>query len=142
MLTPSAKAIALIKKFEGCKPKAYLCPAKVPTFGFGATGPDVKLGMVWTQAKADARLACDVAKFAKGVAAIGPKATQAQFDALVSLAYNIGLGALKGSTLLKLHNAANYKAAAAEFSKWAQGGGVTLPGLVTRRKAEAALYIS
>jgi lysozyme len=142
MMETSSKAIALIKKFEGCKLKAYLCPAKVPTIGFGATGPDVKLGMVWTQAKADARLASDVAKFAKGVAAIVPKATQSQFDALVSLAYNIGLGALKGSTLLKLHNAGNHKAAAAEFAKWVKAGGVTLPGLVTRRKAEAALYAS
>lgn len=142
MLTPSSKAVALIKKSEGCKLKAYLCPAKIPTIGYGATGKDVRLGIVWTQAQADARLASDVAKFAKGVAAVVTTASQGQFDALLSMAYNVGLGALEGSTLLRLHNAGNHKAAAAEFAKWVKAGGVTLPGLVTRRKAEAAMYIS
>ena len=141
-MTPSPQCTALVKRFEGCKLKAYLCPAKVPTIGYGATGPDIHLGLVWTQAQADARFDADLALFAAKVERIlnGAKTTQAQFDALCSFAYNLGVGNLGTSTLLKKHKAGDYAGAQAEFAKWNRAGGKVLDGLTTRRAAEAALY--
>lgn len=92
--------------------------------------------------QAVARLTTDVAAFSSGVRAMlaNVATTQGQFDALVSFAYNCGLAALRGSTLLKRHTAGQYHAAQLEFQKWVKGGGKVLPGLVRRRAAEAALY--
>lgn len=73
---------------------------------------------------------------------LGGKMTQGQFDALVSFAFNLGIGALAKSTLLKKHLAGDYAGAAREFAKWKFGGGRVLPGLVKRRAAEVALYLS
>jgi len=132
----------LIKQFEGCVLKAYLCPAKVPTIGWGSTGPDIKLGMVWTQAQADARFDAHVAEFAEKVAKLIGDAptTQGQFDALVSFAYNLGTNALAKSTLLKEHKAGKWLYAKAEFGLWNKAGGKVLAGLTRRRADEAALY--
>ena len=142
MPTVSAKGETLIKSFEGCRLKAYLpTPNDVPTIGWGTTGPDVKLGMVWTQKQADDRFTAHVAEFAAKVAKlVGPKVTQNQFDAMVSLAYNIGTGGFGSSTLLKLHKAGDYKGAAAQFGRWNKQAGKVLNGLTKRRAAEAALY--
>lgn len=141
-LHPSSRCLEIIKTFEGLRLKAYLCPANIPTIGFGATGPDIKLGMVWTLPQAVARLTADVTAFSTGVRAMlaSVTTTQGQFDALVSFAYNCGIAALKGSTLLKRHKAGQHRAAQLEFQKWVKGGGKVLPGLVRRRAAEAALY--
>ena len=141
LLAPSRTCYALIRHFEGCRLQAYLCPAHVPTIGYGATGPDIKLGLTWTQAQADTRLQADVMRFGLGVRALLLRAptTQGIFDALVSFAHNAGLDHLKTSTLLKLHLAGDHPGAADEFGKWVYGDGVVLPGLVERRKAEAAL---
>ena len=143
-LTVSAKGEALIKSFEGCRLKAYLpTPNDVPTIGWGTTGPDIKLGLVWTQKQADDRFTAHVAEFARKVEKlVGPKVTQNQFDAMVSLAYNIGTGAFGSSTLLKLHKAGDYKGAAAQFLRWNKQAGKVLNGLTKRRAAEAALYAS
>lgn len=144
-MTPSARCASFIKGYEKCRLTAYL-PTKddVPTIGWGSTGPDIKLGMTWTQAQADARFAADLARFAANVSALVGKAptTQAQFDALVSFAYNVGYGdgGLKTSTLLRLHKAGDYAGAAAQFARWNKQKGKVLNGLTTRRAAEAAMY--
>lgn len=141
--TISAAGLALIKQYEGCKLTAYPDPGTggAPwTIGYGHTGPEVKKGLTITQAQADAYLAADVAQFEMAVRGLCPVTTQGQFDALVSLAFNIGSGALSSSTLRKKHFAGDYAGAAAEFPKWRFAGGKELPGLVKRRGAERALY--
>jgi lysozyme len=148
-LRPSQACIDLIKRFEGCKLTAYPDPGtgRDPiTIGWGSTrdeiGQPIKRGTVWTQAQADARLADDVAEFAEKVLALlgGADTSQCQFDALVSFAYNLGIGNLRQSTLLEKHKAGDYTGAAAEFARWNKADGKILPGLVKRRAAEATLY--
>ena len=149
----SSKGLDLIKSFEGCAKKrsdghleAYPDPAHASgdpwTIGWGSTGTDIHRGTVWTQEMCDARLASDVARFAKKVEALldGAPTTQSQFDALVSFAYNLGTGNLASSTLLRLHKAGKFAAAHDEFAKCCNAGGKRMAGLVRRRAAEAALY--
>ncbi len=135
----------LIKSFEGCKLVAYPDPATggYPwTIGYGATGPGIRKGVVWTQAQADARFTQDIAKFAAKVTALlnGAPTTQSQFNALCSLAYNIGTGSLTSSTLLRLHKAKDYEGAANQFLRWNRAAGKVLTGLTRRREAEAKMY--
>lgn len=137
----------LIKQYEGCKLKAYPDPATGGdpwTIGFGATGPGIKKGVVWTQAQADDRFTADIGKFAAQVAAkIGAApTTQGQFNAMVSLAYNIGMGNFGQSSLLRLHKEGNYDGAAGQFGRWSNANGKKMTGLVRRRAAEAAMYRS
>jgi lysozyme len=137
----SRNGIELIKHFEGCELTAYKCPADVWTVGYGHTGSDVLPRMVITKEKANQLLARDVERFEHGVNLRAKvDLNQGQFDALVSFAYNLGLGALERSTLLKLVNAGRFDAAAGEFGKWVKAGGKVLDGLVRRRKAEAHLF--
>lgn len=132
---------ALIKEFEGLRLKGYLCPAGVPTVGYGHTGPDVKVGMVITEAEADRLLDCDLERFEKAVARmVTMQTSDNQFSALVSFAYNLGENALRNSTLLKRHNSGDHTGAADEFEKWVFAGGKRLAGLMRRRAAEARLY--
>ena len=130
----------IVKQFEGCKLKAYICPAGILTIGFGSTGPHVKPGMVITQDQAEELLRSDLRRFEDYVADHCGKTTDNQFAALTSLAFNIGEGALAKSTLRKLHMAGDYAGAQAQFARWNRGGGKVLPGLVKRRAAEAKLY--
>jgi lysozyme len=144
-LTASPVAVENIKAFESCQLKAYADPGTGGdpwTIGWGATGPGIKKGVTWTQQQADQRLAEDVARFSAGVAKAldGAPTTQAQFDALVSFAYNVGLQALAESTLLRLHKAGDYAGAAAQFARWNKAGGRVLPGLTRRRETEARIY--
>jgi lysozyme len=151
-MTPSESCTKLIQQFEGCAKKqpdgtfiAYPDPGTGGdpwTIGWGSTGPDIKTGLVWTQQQCDDRFAQHLADFAKQVSALlgNARTSQNQFDALVSFAYNVGTGALKGSTLLKKHLAGDYAGAAAEFARWNKAAGKVLPGLTRRRTAEAALY--
>jgi len=132
--------LALIKQFEGCELRAYRDPVGVLTIGYGHTGPDVTPGMTITQDQADALLRKDVARFEKAVAGMAKAATDNQFDALVSFAYNLGEEALRRSTLLRKHNEGDYAGAKAEFARWVNAGGKKLNGLVKRRASEAALY--
>lgn len=135
--------VALVREFEGCRLDAYRCPAGIPTIGYGATGPDIRMGMVWTQEQADARLVEDLARFADGVERlVEVDLSDNQFAAIVSFAYNVGLGALAGSTLLRKLNAGDYEGAADQFPRWNKGGGRVLPGLVRRRAAERDLFLS
>lgn len=136
----SDSGLDLIKRFEGLRLHSYRCPANIPTVGYGHTGADVCDGQTITLEKADELLRADVMRFEDGVARLAPTTTQGQFDGLVSFAFNLGLGALKSSTLLRKHNAGDYEGAAAEFGRWNKAGGKVLNGLVRRRADEAALY--
>jgi len=135
----------LIKSFEGCKLAAYPDPATGGdpwTIGYGATGPGIVKGVIWTQAQADERFTQDIAKFAAKVdALIGfAPTTQGQFNAMVSLAYNIGTGNFGNSTLLRLHKAKDYSGAADQFIRWCNANGKRMTGLTRRRAAEAKMY--
>ncbi|WP_019104081.1 lysozyme [Chromobacterium haemolyticum] len=138
----SAKGIALIQKSEGLRLKAYQDSVGVWTIGYGHTGPDVTSALVITHDQADALLARDLEKFEAGIMRlVKVQFNQNQFDALVSFAYNLGLGALQGSTLLRLLNAGDYAGAAAQLPRWNKAGGKELPGLTRRRAAEQALFL-
>lgn len=130
-----------IKTFEGCRLKAYRCPAGIPTLGWGRT-TNVHMGDTMTQAQADAWLDHEYDSFETAVhkAIDGAETTPNQLGAMVSLAYNIGIGNFKASTLLRLHHAGDHKAAAAQFGRWNKAAGKVLAGLTRRRAAEAALY--
>lgn len=140
----NAAGLELICRNEGCKLTAYRCPAGVLTIGYGHTGPDVVRGLEISQDKADRLLADRLEReFEPGVLKLldgGAPTTENQFSALVSLAYNIGLGGLRRSTVLRKHREGDYEAAAEAFAMWNQGGGRVLAGLVRRRKEEADLY--
>lgn len=138
--TINAEGLALIKAAEGCKLTAYVCPAGKLTVGFGSTGPHVTKGLTITQAQADELLRSDLRRFEDYVAEHCDPATDNQFSALVSFAFNCGTANLEESTLRKLHLQRKYDLAQAQFGKWVFGAGKKLPGLVKRRAAEAALY--
>lgn len=149
-LEVSEEGVELVKQFEGCHRvradgmiEAYPDPGTGGdpwTIGWGATGPDIKPGTVWSQTKADARLIEDIDRHAEDVRKVLGDAptSQPQFDALVSFHYNTG--AIARATLTKLHKAGQYAAAAEEFARWNKAGGRVLKGLVRRRSAEAKLY--
>lgn len=151
-LTLGPRGEAIIKEFEGCSKKlpdgrfaAYPDPASGGdpwTIGWGSTGPDIRKGVVWTQEQADVRFAEHSAQFAASVAALleGAPTSQHQFDAMVSLAYNIGVRNFAGSTLLRKHKAGDFEGAAKEFPRWNKAAGKVLSGLTRRRAAEAKLY--
>lgn len=135
------EGLELLKQFEGFRNKAYLDPVGIPTIGYGFT-KGVKMGQVMSREAADKRLAQEVAEFEKGVkSAISTATNDNQLSAMVSLAYNIGIGAFKKSSVLRRHNQCDFLGAADAFSMWVKAGGKTLPGLVRRRNAEAALYL-
>jgi lysozyme len=142
----NADGYALLKKFEGCRLKAYLCPANVWTIGFGNTfyedGTKVKEGDVITQQRADELAKFIVEQFANSIRSMIQKTlTENQFSACVSLAYNIGTGGFKKSSVLKKLNVnPNDPTIADSFRLWNKGGGVILKGLVRRREAEIELY--
>ncbi len=143
----SQNGINLIKKFEGKYLEAYTCPAGVLTIGYGHTGTidgkPIKLGMKISEKKAEKLLEKDLKQFEKGVSDyVKVPLTQGQFDALVSFSFNLGLGSLKSSTLLRLLNGGNYKEAAEQFGRWVKAGDKTLEGLVKRREAEKKLFLS
>lgn len=141
----SQRGIDLIKQFEGYSSMAYPDPATggAPwTIGYGTT-KGVKPGMVITAQQAEKMLRDDVAKFESGVSSlITAPTTQGQFDAMVSLAYNIGLGNFGKSTLLKKHNARCYTCAADQFRVWNRANGKVMNGLTKRRAAERQVYMS
>jgi lysozyme len=142
----NAEGYALLKKFEGCVLKAYKCPAGVWTIGFGNTfyedGTKVKEGDVITQQRADELAKNVVDKFAVSIRAmIKQPLNENQFSACVSLAYNIGTGGFKKSSVLRKLNVNPIDPTIADsFRLWNKGGGVVLKGLVRRREAEIQLY--
>jgi lysozyme len=137
----SKNGIDLIKNWEGCRTDAYLCPAGIWTIGYGHTRTATQ-GMKIDYTKADSLLLEDLKRFESAIRQlVKVPLNQNQFDALVSFTFNVGEDAFKGSTLLKLLNAGNYNAAAAQFGKWVYAGKKVLPGLVARREAEYQLFI-
>jgi lysozyme len=137
----------LIKKYEGFRAKPYLCPANVPTIGYGSTyyenGNKVKLtDQAITEQRATELLKALLLLYEKAVDSYCVDTiNQYQFDALVSFAYNCGTGNLKSSTLLKKVNAnPGDPSIKNEFMKWNKGLGKILPGLTLRRNEEANLY--
>lgn len=143
----SQKIKQLIKNWEGCRLTAYRCPAGVLTIGYGHTGPDVTPEKRITQAEADSLFETDIRKFTAKVAPLfaGVNLNNNQFDALVSLSYNIGSLSAKAPTLLRKVKAnPNDPSIRAEFLKHvnARINGILkpLPGLVKRRTAEANHY--
>lgn len=145
----STKGLDIIKKYEGFSSKPYLCPAKVPTIGYGSTyyedGSKVKLtDSPITQERATELLEALLVSFERAVDSYCiDTINQSQFDALCSFAYNCGVGNLKSSTLLKKVNVnPDNPTIKDEFLKWTKGGGKTLPGLIRRRTEEAQLYFS
>lgn len=136
------EGLELIKSFEGLRLKAYRDLVGVWTIGYGSTGKHVKPGMVITEAQAEELLREDLARFEANIAAKAQNASQGQFDAIVSLAFNVGNGAINRSTLLRMHNVGNYEGAALQFRRWNRAGGRVIRGLSRRRAAEERLYRS
>jgi len=131
----------LIKQSEGFRSEAYLCPAGVPTIGYGHTD-NVSLGDTITEENALQLLIDELKYYEDGVKdLVEVDLNDNQFSALVSFAYNVGIGSLEKSTLLKKLNKKDYIGAAEEFARWNKGGGKVLPGLVIRREKEKQLFI-
>jgi lysozyme len=137
----STNGLALIKRFEGCRLAAYQDSVGVWTIGYGHTH-GVKSGMTITQEQADNYLRADANTAGADVSRlVKVDINQNQFDALTSFVFNLGAGALAGSTLLKKLNAHDVAGAGNEFLRWTHAGGEELPGLVKRRTAERALFL-
>lgn len=156
-------------KYEGFRSRPYLCPAHIWTIGYGhvlyqeqirlpvvrVEGKEAPMirkeyplkpedNRVWTKTEIDELFRADVATFERGVLRLVPGVVgrQGSFDALVSISYNFGLGNLQRSTIRMRANRGDWEGAAAAFRVWTKGGGKVLPGLVKRREAEIALFLS
>lgn len=138
-------AVALIRKWEGCRLETYLCSAGVPTIGYGSTGPKVKMGMRITQEEADALLEKDVQRFVDVVdLQITAKLTNNQRCALICFVFNVGAGALFDSTLRRRLNSGEdpNRVAKEELPRWNKAGGKVLDGLARRREDELKLFLT
>ena len=156
----------LMHRYEGCKNRPYLCPAHIWTVGYGhvlyqdqirlpvvTDKPNVVVrkkyslkpedNRVWSKEEIEKLFANDVASFERGVLRLVPGCVgrQGSFDALVSFAFNAGLGNLQRSTIRMKANRGDWEGAAEAFRAWTKGGGKVLPGLVKRREAEIALFL-
>lgn len=143
----SRDGLALIKRWEGCRLTAYQDSVGVWTIGYGITTAaglgTVKRGMTITQQQADDWLVAALVKYEAAVSkALTRSPSQSQFDAFVSLCYNIGEGAFSRSTAVKLFNAGDVLGAADAFLLWRKAGGKVLQGLVNRRADERALFLA
>ena len=146
-MTPSESCLGLIRRFEGFRSEPYLCPAGVPTIGYGSTryedGTKVQLtDEPINKERADViMLATLRTEYAPAVNRyVRVPITQNQFDALCDFAYNAGAKNLLNSTLLKKLNALDYDGAAGQFERWVYADGRILLGLVHRREAERILF--
>ncbi len=142
----SAKGTDLICGFEGLNLQAYDDGVGVCTIGFGTTvypnGIQVKFGDQCTLEQAKSFMQHDLKRFEVAVSsAVKVPLNQNQFDALVSLTYNIGAGAFRNSTLLKFLNVSDYAGASQQFDVWIKAGGQTVQGLVNRRAIEKAYFL-
>lgn len=142
MMKLSAKGQRLIEEFEGREKTAYLDGGGVWTIGVGHT-KGVKRGQVATDSQIDAWLLEDSAEAVAGVnKAIKTPMSQNQFDAMVCLAFNIGVKAFTDSTLARMMNAHDVGGAALQFVRWNKDNGKVVNGLTRRRQAEADLFVS
>ncbi len=145
MRSIGSKGLELIKSFEGLAFEAYPDPATGGdpwTIGYGHTGKDVVKGRVITKGEADKLLVEDLDRFCKHVEKVTKgKLNQNQFDACVSLCYNIGPGNFSSSTLVKLIlSGSAVSHCQSQFLKWNKAAGKVMAGLTRRREAEAKLY--
>ena len=139
----STNGIDLICSFEGLRLKAYDDGVGVWTIGYGTTvinGTKVKKGDTCTVEQAKSYMANDLKQFESAVNQVKVPLNQNQYDALVSLAYNIGVSAFLNSTLFKKLNAKDYKGAAEQFPRWNRAGGKVMRGLTNRRSKERKLF--
>ena len=162
----------MMHRYEGFRDRPYLCPAHIWTIGYGhvlyqeqirlpvvrppgktkADIPTIRSEMplkledfrVWSKQEIDELFRADVASFERGVLRLVPGVVgrQGSFDALVSFAFNAGLGNLQRSTIRMKANRGDWEGAADAFMMWTKGGGKVLPGLVRRREAERFLFLS
>ena len=136
----SNTGIDLIKHFEGCETEAYLCPAGVPTIGYGHI-KGVQMGDVITEAQAHEMLVEELDEYESYINdLVTVSLNQNQFDAMVSWVYNLGGGNLRASTLLKVLNSGDYAGVPAQIMRWNKAGGKVLERLTRRRQAEADLF--
>ena len=141
-MTPSAAIATFIKSFEGCRNRSYQDISGKWTIGYGHTGSDVGPGDYWPQDKCELVFNQDLAEFGKLVAGllVLSNTTQYEFDAIVSLAYNVGITAVMDSTLRKMHNSGNPYKTVYQFLEWDHAGHSELLGLLKRRAQEAIIY--
>jgi len=158
----------LMHRYEGCRNRPYLCPAHIWTIGYGHVlyqqqirlpmtrkdGESVQIrkeyplaegdNRVWSKEEINQLFATDIASFERGVLRLVPgvHGRQGAFDALVSFAFNAGLGNLQRSQIRIKANRGDWAGAAEALMDWTKGGGKVLPGLVKRREAEKALFLS
>jgi lysozyme len=159
----------LMHKYEGFRSRPYLCPAHIWTIGYGhvlyqeqirlpvvrVEGKETPMirkefplkpedNRVWTKEEINELFRADVGTFERGVLRLVPGVVgrQGSFDALVSISFNFGLGNLQRSTIRMRANRGDWEGAAEAFRVWTKGGGKVLPGLVKRREAEIALFLS
>jgi lysozyme len=143
MNTLSSTGEDLIKSFEELKLVSYKDQRGRWTIGWGHTGPEIVGSMSCTESQAEYWFQRDTRAAVEGVEkSLQVNCNQNQFDALVSFTYNVGVGAEEHSTMLKLVNARDFAAAAAEFPKWDRVEGIENAGLKRRRLAEQVLFLS
>ena len=141
LMKTSNKGKNLIKEAEGLRLEAYLCPAGVPTIGWGHT-KGVKMGQHITLAEAEDLLVEDIAPIERLLNGMGINFRQEQFDALVSWIFNLGSGAFRGSTMHKrIVEDARDEEITDQMVQWVKASGRPMPGLLKRRVAEANLFI-
>lgn len=136
--------LSVVMTCEGCYLKVYLCPAGIPTIGYGHTGKDVFLGMSpITKERATELLKQDLTAFWNGTGTLSPilLGYALKHSAVTSFAFNCGLSAYKASTFRRYVQNGHWEEAARELQKWIRGGGRVLPGLVKRRALEAHLLL-
>ena len=139
----SQTGIDLIKDFEGFRSEPYLCSASVATIGYGSTLGITLDSPAISQEEGEALLAKDLERFERGVHRLCPvPLSRGQYDALVSFSFILGAGALQSSTLRRKIMREDYEGAADEFPRWVFAAGRRLAGLVRRREAERALFLS
>ncbi|MGB7087546.1 MAG: lysozyme [Phormidesmis sp.] len=138
----NANGLRLIKSFEGLRLKAYRDPVGIWTIGYGTTR-GVRAGMKISEAEAEKFLQQDLTRFEQAIdAAVDVPINDNQFSALASFTYNVGPGAFRSSTLLRLLNQRrDLRLVAAQFPRWNKAGGRVLSGLTRRRNAERALFL-
>jgi len=142
MAKVSATCRRMIQNFEGLRLRAYRDTGGVLTIGYGHTGRDVRPGMVITRAKAEDLFCQDLKRFEGRVQNMLTRPlNQNQFDALVSLCYNIGPSALRKSALMRLVNEGKLEVAAKQFDRWTRDNGRKLAALVKRRAIEKEMFL-
>lgn len=136
------KFIALVRRFEGLRLKSYLCPAGVWTIGYGSTGPGIKKGVTWTLKQSEARMRADCRKFYTATLKLAPNLSLSPIkaQAIADFCYNLGTTKFKSSTLRKRILSNEWDDVPYQLSRWVNGGGRKLKGLVKRRDAEIALW--